>query len=448
MPQLARSGGPAPDVPLTSLSGVAVGPAADRPLRVGGIEVTELAEGLMVRPAGSPAAQQLNNTASVILELCDGHRTVNQIAAALAEAFGLDADPLAEVTACVAGLRSAGILADAGQAPGPADRSAIPQPAEQPGPGRVPAAQFLIPVWNDLLSLVLCLPTVLEIANQVVLYDDGSTDGSAEYVEAMARQATDTEVIVLRSAQQRGWTRARQVLAGYADPGMLRAWADADHLFIPKAWPRFVAELDRVGALYLGEYEVWGDHRHTTHIGFHGDICHLALRPGDARLCGWTVVASGSASPVLAGQAPPWVGPLVCFHMNCYKTDERLAIKGEPLRQFNLRHGGPGDPGSPAAAGQEPGDVHAAAMRTLFANWHRPVGMPAQLADYLEQRIPEELRFTMTASDRAGNEAVTAELERMRQRGFAPPGPTRPRVPAAEVPGELLVEDAGADLQQ
>jgi peroxiredoxin len=125
VPQLAPFGGPAPDVPLTSLSGEAAGPAADRPLRVAGSYVVELAEGLMVRPAGSPAAHQLNNTASVILELCDGHRTVNQIAGALAEEFGLDADPLAEVTACVAGLRSAGILADhtAGciQRNGPAD---------------------------------------------------------------------------------------------------------------------------------------------------------------------------------------------------------------------------------------------------------------------------------------------------------------------------------------
>ena len=87
------------------------GPAADRPQRAAGSEVAELAEGLLVRPAGSRPAQQLNNTASVILELCDGRRTVPQIAVVLAEAFGLAADPLAEVAACVAGLRSAGILA-------------------------------------------------------------------------------------------------------------------------------------------------------------------------------------------------------------------------------------------------------------------------------------------------------------------------------------------------
>jgi Coenzyme PQQ synthesis protein D (PqqD) len=100
--------------------GVAVGADADRPRRVAGAGVTELPGGLLVRPPGrapvsAPAqaqAHQLNNTASVILELCDGQRTVTQIAAALAGAFGLDAVPLAEVTTCIAGLRRAGILAE------------------------------------------------------------------------------------------------------------------------------------------------------------------------------------------------------------------------------------------------------------------------------------------------------------------------------------------------
>jgi len=57
----------------------------------------------MVRHAEPLRVHRLNNTASVILELCDGQRT-------LAEAFGLDVVPLAEAAACVAGLRQAGVL--------------------------------------------------------------------------------------------------------------------------------------------------------------------------------------------------------------------------------------------------------------------------------------------------------------------------------------------------
>jgi hypothetical protein len=55
---------------------------------------------------------QLNNTASVILDLCDEQRTLVQIAEVLAEAFELEGPPLQEVAACVAELRGTGVLLD------------------------------------------------------------------------------------------------------------------------------------------------------------------------------------------------------------------------------------------------------------------------------------------------------------------------------------------------
>jgi Coenzyme PQQ synthesis protein D (PqqD) len=123
------------DGTFTALHALPAGP--DQPQQAAGVEVTELADGLMVRPAGSPTTHQLNNTASVIFELCDGHRTVTQIAGAVAEAFGLAADPLAEVTACVAGLRNPGILADAIHYPAetrPVTATAIHHTAESSTP--------------------------------------------------------------------------------------------------------------------------------------------------------------------------------------------------------------------------------------------------------------------------------------------------------------------------
>jgi len=83
----------------------------DRPQRAAGIEIAELGRGLLVRQAEPPRVHQLNNTASIVLELCDGHHTVAEIAGALAGAFTLDAPPLDEAAACVAGLRRAGVLA-------------------------------------------------------------------------------------------------------------------------------------------------------------------------------------------------------------------------------------------------------------------------------------------------------------------------------------------------
>jgi hypothetical protein len=85
-------------------------PATDRPTRASGLELTELADGLMVHQQTPPRVHQLNNTASMVLALCDGERTVAGVAEELAESFVLATPPLAEVSACVDGLRRAGIL--------------------------------------------------------------------------------------------------------------------------------------------------------------------------------------------------------------------------------------------------------------------------------------------------------------------------------------------------
>jgi hypothetical protein len=85
---------------------------SDQPVRAAGIEVVELPDGLMVRQAEPPRVHQLNNTAAIVLESCDGQLTIAEVAEVLAEAFGLEAPPLVEAAACVEELRRAGLLAD------------------------------------------------------------------------------------------------------------------------------------------------------------------------------------------------------------------------------------------------------------------------------------------------------------------------------------------------
>ena len=87
-------------------------PGSDQPVRAAGLEVVELADGLMVRQAEPSRVHQVNNTAAIVLESCDGQRTVAEIAEVLAEAFGLEAAPLAETAACVEELRRAGLLGE------------------------------------------------------------------------------------------------------------------------------------------------------------------------------------------------------------------------------------------------------------------------------------------------------------------------------------------------
>lgn len=85
-------------------------PATDRPVRASGLELSEVAGGLLIQQQTPPRVHQLNNTASIVLALCDGKRTVAAVAEELAESFALATPPLAEVSACVDGLRRAGLL--------------------------------------------------------------------------------------------------------------------------------------------------------------------------------------------------------------------------------------------------------------------------------------------------------------------------------------------------
>ena len=273
--------------------------------------------------------------------------------------------------------------------------------------------QFLIPVWNDLLSLILCLPTVLEVAEHVVIYDDGSDDGSSEFVEELRATSAGAGIVHISGRRQQGWTQSRKVLAERSDPAMTRVWADSDDLIISELWPRFTDRLNAAGCLPLGLYEVWGDLSHTTHWAGRGDPCHVAFAPGDNRLERWDR-KDGCTIPVYREPGEPTaVGPLCAFHLNGFKVDERLAYKGRRLQRFN----------TPEHSGElerlAPEEARAAADRILFRNrFHRPAPMPSALRAYLESKVPEELRFVVTDGGREGSDEVAAALRELRDGGF------------------------------
>ena len=96
-------------------------PLPDRPRRVEGLEVTEIADGLVVHQSTPERVHHLNNTASVVFALCDGSCTITEIAALVGETFTLPAPPLARVHICVQALRSSGVVQPPG---GPASTDA------------------------------------------------------------------------------------------------------------------------------------------------------------------------------------------------------------------------------------------------------------------------------------------------------------------------------------
>jgi Trypsin-co-occurring domain 2/Coenzyme PQQ synthesis protein D (PqqD) len=80
------------------------------PVRAEGIEVHEVADGLVVYQAQPECVHHLNNTAAIVLELCDGKNTVTEIGGQLAAAFGLTQVPAGVTEACIADLWSKGVI--------------------------------------------------------------------------------------------------------------------------------------------------------------------------------------------------------------------------------------------------------------------------------------------------------------------------------------------------
>lgn len=74
------------------------------------MEIIASDEGFVVHDADRNVIHYLNQTAAVVLSLCDGERTVDEIASLLQRQFGLAEPPRADVAAAVVALREQGVV--------------------------------------------------------------------------------------------------------------------------------------------------------------------------------------------------------------------------------------------------------------------------------------------------------------------------------------------------
>ncbi|MGC8464645.1 MAG: PqqD family peptide modification chaperone [Acidimicrobiales bacterium] len=81
-----------------------------QPMRNRDLEITETEDGIVIYQPERDRVHTLNASASVILELCDGTRSVAEIALELAAVFGLDSVPTEETDRCIALLAAEGLL--------------------------------------------------------------------------------------------------------------------------------------------------------------------------------------------------------------------------------------------------------------------------------------------------------------------------------------------------
>ena len=82
----------------------------DLPVIAAGLEVNESEDGVVIFDAATDRVHHLNNTAALVLELCDGKRSIEQIAGLLGDAFGLDEPPVIESRQCLERLVSQGLV--------------------------------------------------------------------------------------------------------------------------------------------------------------------------------------------------------------------------------------------------------------------------------------------------------------------------------------------------
>ena len=78
--------------------------------KIEGLDCNEVPDGYVIYDEAHEKVHFLNPTAAAVLELCDGERDLNAIAAALQDAFDLPASPTADVAACFASLLSQGLV--------------------------------------------------------------------------------------------------------------------------------------------------------------------------------------------------------------------------------------------------------------------------------------------------------------------------------------------------
>ena len=80
------------------------------PCRVDGLEAHEVDDGLVVYQDSTDRVHYLNPSASVVFELCTGEHSETEIEGLVGVAWGLPDPPREEVQACLAQLRSEGVI--------------------------------------------------------------------------------------------------------------------------------------------------------------------------------------------------------------------------------------------------------------------------------------------------------------------------------------------------
>jgi hypothetical protein len=85
--------------------------ASRKPVKAPGIEINEVADGYIVYQPDRDRVHYLNQTATVVLELCNGRNAEGDMPELLRLAWDLPEPPMEEVAECLETLRREGLIA-------------------------------------------------------------------------------------------------------------------------------------------------------------------------------------------------------------------------------------------------------------------------------------------------------------------------------------------------
>jgi hypothetical protein len=80
------------------------------PIVAQNVEINEVADGCIVYQPERDRVHYLNQTATIVLELCNGHNAEADLPELLRLAFDLPVPPVEEVAECLKALRAEGVI--------------------------------------------------------------------------------------------------------------------------------------------------------------------------------------------------------------------------------------------------------------------------------------------------------------------------------------------------
>jgi hypothetical protein len=84
--------------------------ARHNPVMAPGLEINAVSDGYIVYQPDRDRVHYLNQTAAVVLELCNGRNAEADLPELLRSAYDLSAPPVEEVAGCLEGLRKEGLI--------------------------------------------------------------------------------------------------------------------------------------------------------------------------------------------------------------------------------------------------------------------------------------------------------------------------------------------------